>query len=303
MKYVLLLVLASFFWAGNFVIGKELTAYASPGSLTLLRYALAVMVLLPLVWWKERQLLPPKAALLPLFLMGVTGVVLFNLLQFLALANTTASNVGVISTLNTFSIAICAVLLLKERITLIQAGAMIVSFAGACLVITNGSGGGMQGVQSGDLWMLAAVGVFGIYSICSRWATSYVSPMMSVLYSGIIGVGILLPVEGASFAIHGADSYFVGAVLYISLIATILCMVFWGTGVKHLGASTAGLFMNLNPVFTVILAFILLGEQPALLQIGGTAIVIAGCLLYSYASMERKPVTVPVSASKQTAVE
>ncbi|SDN84396.1 DMT family transporter [Alkalicoccus daliensis] len=287
MRYVLLLVAASFFWGGNFVIGKGLTDYAAPETLTIYRYAIAVLCLLPIVWWKEKRILPDKKALLPLFCMGVTGVVLFNILQFLALANTSASNVGVISTLNTLSIAVCAALFLKERINRWQIGAMILSFSGAMLVITKGTALTAASVQPGDIWMVAAVMVFGLYSVFSRWATKTTSPMMSVLYSGVFGIALLLPFHADNLYIAEADGYFFGAMMYISLVATILCMVFWGTGVKHLGATASGLFMNLNPVFTVLLAFLLLGERLTWSQGIGTLIVIAGCLGYSYFRVNR----------------
>lgn len=287
MRYVLLLVSASFFWGGNFVIGKGLTAYASPETLTIYRYAIAVLCLLPIVWWKEKSILPDKRALLPLLGMGITGVVLFNILQFLALANTSASNVGVISTLNTLSIAVCAALFLKERINRWQIAAMIVSFSGALLVITKGAAPSAASVQTGDIWMVAAVMIFGIYSVFSRWATKTTSPMMSVLYSGIFGIAVLLPFHADQLYIVQADAYFIGAMLYISIVATILCMVFWGTGVKHLGATTSGLFMNLNPIFTVLLAFVLLGETLSWIQGTGTMIVISGCIGYNFFRKKR----------------
>ncbi|WP_425352509.1 DMT family transporter [Alkalicoccus urumqiensis] len=281
MRYVVLLVLASLFWAGNFIVGKGLAAMAAPDTLTTLRYAIAAAVLLPLIAFREKKVLPPARAWLPLLGMGITGVVLFNVLQFLALDQTTAANVGIISTLNTFSIALCAALLLRERIRPLQFGAMLISFGGVLLVMTNGRMPAVDTIQSGDLWMTAAVVVFGLYSVCSRWATRDVSPMMSVCWSGIIGIIILLPFNLHRFALPPVDAAFTGALLYISLVATILCMVFWGHGVKHLGASTAGLFLNLNPVFTAVLAFVFLGESLTWIQAAGTSLVIGGCIAYT----------------------
>ena len=126
-KYYVLLLLTCLFWAGNFVVSKSLVVHASPITLTTLRWMIAVVCLLPLVWWKEKKILPPRNAILPLFLMGLTGVVLFNLMQFLALEQTTATNVGLISTLNMISIAVCSAVFLKEKMNLLQIFSMIFS--------------------------------------------------------------------------------------------------------------------------------------------------------------------------------
>lgn len=79
-----------------------------------------------------------RNAILPLFLMGLTGVVLFNLMQFLAIEQTTATNVGLLSTLNMISIAVCSAIFLKEKINRLQIFSMIFSFFGVILVLSKG---------------------------------------------------------------------------------------------------------------------------------------------------------------------
>ena len=81
----LLLLLTSLLWGGNFVVGKSLVDHASPMTLTNLRWMIAIVCLLPMVWFKEKKILPPRTAILPLILMGISGVALFNIFQFLAL--------------------------------------------------------------------------------------------------------------------------------------------------------------------------------------------------------------------------
>ena len=59
-------------------------------------------------------------------------------------------------------------------------------------------------------------------------------------------------------------------------------MVFWNIGVQKLGATTSGIFLNFNPIFTAILAFIFLGEELTWIQILGTIVVVTGCYLFSH---------------------
>ncbi|MDN4095462.1 DMT family transporter [Brevibacillus agri] len=282
-KAYVLLLLTSLLWGGNFVLGKSLVGHASPLTLTSLRWLIAVLCLLPMVWWKERKLLPAKDSILPLVLMGITGVVFFNLFQFLALETTTATNVGLISTLNMLSISLFSFVFLKEQINLFQIGCMVFLLAGVLLVLSKGNADYLLTLQfnTGDLWMLAAVGVWGLYSICSKWAMTKTSPMMSILYSAVFGLAILLPFNLADFTVSNLNASFVGSLLYTGVISTVVCMVLWNIGVQKLGATTSGIFLNFNPIFTSLLAFLFLGEQLTWMQGVGGIMVIAGCFLFS----------------------
>jgi drug/metabolite transporter (DMT)-like permease len=289
-KYYLLLLLTSFLWGGNFIVGKTLVDHASPATLTILRWAIAIICLIPLVWWKEKKLIPPKESILPLFLMGITGVALFQALQFMALEKTSATNVGLISTLNMFSIAAFSFFFLKEKLNSLQFLSMIVSLFGVLVVLSKGNFELLISLRlnTGDLYMMAAVGMWGIYSVCSKWAMATVTPMMSILYSGIFGLLVLLPFTVSDFNVTNVNASFVQSILYTGLVSTVLCMVLWNIGVNKLGPSTSGLFLNFNPIFTAILAFAFLEEKMTWIQAAGIAIVIAGCFLFTI--LKNKPV-------------
>ena len=287
--YSILLLLTSLLWAGNFVTGKWLVGHASPVTLTTLRWLIAVICLLPLVWRQQKNILPPRKAVLPLLFMGMTGVVLFNILQFLALEHTSATNVGLISTMNTVSIAVFSVLLLKDKVSLVQVAAMVVSLVGVVLVLTKGSTALLLSLQfnQGDLYMLAAVCVWGIYSVCSKWAMKFVTPLAATFYSGIAGLALLLPYNASSFHITDPDGVFIAALLYTGIVSTVVCFVLWNIGVQKMGAPSAGIYLNFNPIFTAGLAFILLGEQLTGVQLAGSAVVVAGCYAFTYTKVQQ----------------
>lgn len=279
-------------------MGKTLVDHASPITLTILRWAIAIICLIPLVWWKEKKLIPPKESILPLFIMGVTGVALFQALQFMALEKTSATNVGLISTLNMFSIAAFSFFFLKEKINRLQFLTMILSLFGVLLVLSKGNMNVLLSLQfnKGDLYMMAAVGMWGIYSVSSKWAMATVTPMMSILYSGIFGLLVLLPFSINDFTVTNLNSSFMQGILYTGLVSTVLCMVLWNIGVNKLGPSTSGLFLNFNPIFTAVLAFVFLGENMTWIQAAGSVIVIAGCILFTL--LKNKPVRlmIPIPA-------
>jgi len=279
-----LMLVTSLLWGGNFVVAKTLVAHASPMTLTTVRWLIAVIVLVPLVWWKEKKLVPPKQAIVPLLLMGVTGVALFNIFQFLALELTTSTNAGLISTMNTISIALFSFVLLKEKITKWQLSAMVLSLFGVVLVLSKGDWQLLLDFQlnTGDLWMLAAVCVWGLYSICSKWAMQTASPLMATLYAGVFGVLLLLLFTSADFTFTNVNTSFILSMLYTGIISTVVCMVFWNIGVQKLGATTSGIFLNFNPIFTALLAYLFIGENMSWLQGIGGLIVIMGCYLFTH---------------------
>ncbi|MGB5946652.1 DMT family transporter [Paenisporosarcina sp.] len=291
--YYFLLLFTSFLWGGNFVVGKTLVDHASPVTLTTLRWIIAVIVLIPIVWWKEKSILPSRKAILPLILMGLTGVVLFNLFQFLALDFTSATNVGLISTLNMFSIAMFSFLFLKEKINPLQVGSMVISFVGVMLVLSKGHLEVLFsiGFNKGDLLMSAAVCVWGIYSVISKWAMKHTTPLMATLYSGIFGVIVLIPFNVRDFTITNLDASFVQSILYTGVVSTVVCMLLWNIGVQKLGATTSGMFLNFNPIFTAVIAFMWLGERMTWIQGVGSLIVITGCFLFTI--FKRKPAMLP----------
>ena len=286
---MLLLLLTSLIWGGNFVVGKTLVGHASPMTLTTLRWAIAILFLFPLVLWKEKTFFPPRKAILPLIIMGITGVALFNLFQFWALEKTSATNVGLISTLNAISIAIFSSVFLKERLNILQLFSMLLSFLGVVLVLTKGDMNLLFTMKFnlGDVYMLIAVCIWGLYSVCSRWATKTVSPIMATCYSGVFGLIILIPFNLTEFTITKVDTAFVVSILYTGVISTVLCMIFWNIGVQKIGAITAGIFLNFNPIFTAILAFFILDEKLSWIQGIGSVIVIIGCYLFTYFKTHR----------------
>ncbi|MDF2679582.1 MAG: conserved hypothetical rane protein [Brevibacillus sp.] len=281
--YAVLLLCTSLLWGGNFVVGKFLVGHASSMTLTNLRWIIAVVCLIPMVWFREKRILPTKQAVLPLILMGVTGVALFNLFMFWALERTDATNVGLLSTLNPVSIAIFSFLLVKEKIRPLQILAMLISFGGVLVVLSNGDLGHLANLHFnvGDLWMLAAVAMWGIYSVCARWAMQTVTPLMSTLYSGVFGVALMLPFNLTTFTIQNTNWPFWVSLFYVGVLATVVSMVMWNVGVQKVGATSSGMFLNFNPVFTAILAFFLLGERMTTVQLLGSVIVIVGCYLFS----------------------
>lgn len=90
------------------------------------------------------------------------------------------------------------------------------------------------------------------------------------------------------------DASFVQSILYTGVVSTVVCMLLWNIGIQKLGATTSGIFLNFNPIFTAIIAFTLLGEKITWIQVVGSVVVIVGSLLFTYVNNKPKYlITVP----------
>lgn len=105
---------------------------------------------------------------------------------------------------------------------------------------------------------------------------------MATLYAGVFGVLLLLPFTSADFTFTNVNTSFILSMLYTGIISTVVCMVFWNIGVQKLGATTSGIFLNFNPIFTALLAYLFIGENMSWLQGIGGLIVIMGCYLFTH---------------------
>ncbi len=296
MSYVLL-ILSSLFWGGNYVLGKYLVVSAPSLTLTSLRWLVAVVLLIPIVWIRERQLWPPRQAWPSLIIMGLTGALLFNIFMFMAVRRTSSDDAGLISTLNPVAIAMVAYLVLKTRINWKQVLAMAVSFAGVLVVVSGGQWQVLERMHfnPGDWYMLLSVAAWGIYSVAGRVAMRSVSPLLATLWMGIISLAVTLPANIATgLQLHGLHTDFWWSVLYVGVVATVLAMAFWNMGVKQVGATLSGIFLNFTAVFTAILAYLFFHESLSLAQSLGMVLVIGGVTIFT---LVRSPAAVTRQAA------
>ena len=168
----LLLVLTTLFWSGNFVLGRAVHAVFTPFTLSFWRWAVALAILLPFVWSSLRRQKPLLRRHGPiLFLLSVLGVVNFNTFVYIGLQSTTATNAVIMLSVTPVLIVALSFLLLRQTVTGWQALGIAVSLAGVLVIVGRGE---LQSLLArrfnfGDLWILAAVFSWALYSVCLRW--------------------------------------------------------------------------------------------------------------------------------------
>jgi drug/metabolite transporter (DMT)-like permease len=285
----LMLAICNLFWAGNYVFGKYVVAEMTPLWITFSRWLLAGFLLFPLAYYMEKPVWSAiKKDWFLLICMGLLGIVGFNIVLYSALEYTTATNAALVSALNPGVIVVSSVILYRERISLMQICGFCAALVGVVIVLTNGDMERLLQVEFnlGDLLMLAAVVIWTLYSQVAKRIS--IPPITATAISTGSAVLMLAPFALAQgIEITRLGPLAITGILYMAVFSSACSFVFWNMSVQEVGASKAGVFLNLIPVFTAIISS-LLGERITGAQGLGGLLVLFGIYLTSGRQVLRK---------------
>jgi len=292
-----LLVAAVLLWSGNFIAGRAMGDSVSAVGLNFWRWLLALAILLPLAWPEMRRHGRELAASWRyLVLLGLTGVAAFHILVYKALEHTTATNALLVLSTAPAGIMLLSRLALGEPIRPLQWLGIVVSFAGAVVLITHGNPEALRNLAlgQGELWMLAAVPVWSAYSVLLKRRPPSLPQRSTLTASTAIGLAWMTPlVAAAPAALDFAWTPALAAgVAYIGVGASVVAFLCWNRGVALVGPARAGVYIHLMPVFGAVLGFLLLGESLQPYHALGAALVATGIVLTQRRPGGRVPVPV-----------
>lgn len=280
-----LLVLAAFFWSTNMVVGRAAHELIPPIAFNFWRWLLALLILLPLTW---RELLRQRRLILRhwriLGALALTGITAFHSAIYLGLSLSPAINGLLLFATSPLFFVLLAWLLAGERIGAAQALGILLSLAGAALVIARGDPAALLALRlaPGDLWLLAGVVLWALYSVLLRRRPERLPPLTLLAATVACALILLLPLyalELASGARLQVSAASVASLAYVALCPSVLAYVCWNRGVREVGAARAGVTLQLMPLFGALLAVIFLGEELAGYHWLGGALVMSGIML------------------------
>jgi len=280
-----LLILTNFFWASNWVVGRGVHEAFPPVALSFWRWIIAASVLAPfaLPRLKGKWHLVRSHWLLFLIL-GGTGVATFQSIIYIALNYTTAVNATILNASSPLVMVLMVWAIEGQPATLRQWLGMALTFVGVLLIVSRGDWRNLRDFHfnPGDLVVFISVPIWCLYSILLRHRPSAMDGMAFLFVLLLIGLAVLSPayVYETIYVRTPVWSWSIAAiVIYIALTASVLGYIFWNRGVALIGPNRAGFTTPFQPVFTALLAVIVLGEEFHLYHAIGFAIVLAGWLL------------------------
>ncbi len=290
-----MLTLPPLLWAGNAVVGRLLVGSVPPLALSAMRWALALVILLPFGWRLLQRPQDIRQRWPYLALLGFLGVGCFNGLQYLALQTSTPINVTLIISSMPLWMMGMGTLFYGEHPTRRQLWGALLSLCGVMLVLSRGQPEVLMALRllPGDLVMLLAIALWAVYS----WMLARPPAHMRgearpdwgwaelLLVQVLFGAAWAGAAAGVEAAINPAtirwSPWVVVALAYVAIGPSVLAYRFWGTGVATVGPAIAAFFNNLTPLFAAVMSAAWLGEAPHWYHVAAFVLIAAGILVTS----------------------
>ncbi|WP_216628113.1 DMT family transporter [Paenibacillus germinis] len=292
------LIGANLFWAGNIIFGKLIVAELPAEWTVFLRWVVGLILLIPIAQFIEKpswdQIWRNNWVLI--ILLATLSIVLYTYLSYASLQFTSATNSALFTTLAPGLIMLFSLIFLREKVSAFQFIGLIISFIGVLIVLTKGNLLQLFHTQynEGDAIMLLAVLCWTAYSLLLKKAKG-IPPVTLVAMIALVGAILMIPFLFFQ-PIHSDKITSLGivGVIYMGVFPSVGSFIFWNQGVKILGASKAGITMNLIPVFTAIIS-VILGHALEMSQMLGGLMTIAGMLLIAIKRKQESQISAPVA--------
>jgi drug/metabolite transporter (DMT)-like permease len=278
-----LLIIATLSWSANFIVGKFSTLFLIPPlSLNFFRWLIVWFILLPFfIVPVIKQFHIIKANFGLLFLMGITSTGLFNSLVYTALNYTQVVNAVLMISVIPIVVAIFSSMLGVEQSSRFHYYGLVLSLMGVGTIIFKGSLDLLLQLNfnQGDLWMVAAVIAWAIYSTLLKKKKLPFTQFELIFILTTIGTVFLIP----QFLYEQVNGYktnfnlaFYLIVTFIVIFPAMLAYYCWQKAIEIIGPNRASIFLHLMPIFGAIMALIIFNEQFVAFHYIGTVFIVSG---------------------------
>ena len=281
----LFLTLASLFWGFNAIASRLAIDEISPMSLVSGRW-LGVLIILSIICRHQLSLgfQVFKSNYKWMIVMGLCGFTTFNSLYYISAHHTVAINLGIVQSTTPAFIMIISMFWLKTRINLKQVTGLLITFIGVSIVISNGNLASLLRLKlnNGDLLLIVACIFYAIYAVGLRKRPEINDVLLMTFFSYVAFIGslpgLIIEITQYSFFFPTFKGLMILSVIIIfpSLLAQILFM----KGVKIVGPALSGLYTNLVPIFTSVLAIIVLDEVFHIYHLISLIIIFLGIYIF-----------------------
>lgn len=305
MVYVRLIATA-LMWATVFHVGQYVVTFMSPLSAAAWRFALAALIFVPLVAWREGWSLDGIRQNAPvLAIMSLVGVFGFNIGLFYGLKATSAVNGALIVGVNPALTAVLAALVNRQAPRPAQVAGLVLGMAGVAVVVSHGSWAALASLHlaAGDALVLLGALCWAIYTVLPQ---RYVRGLSSVQIAASTVVGGAALMVGFA-AVCAPDFTQVPSwpgllgIAFMGVFGSVLAYLWWNDGIKVVGPTQAAICMNFVPLFAALIG-VLRGEQLLTSQWLGAALVVCGVLVSALLGKRVAAVPVPVPAAPSAAL-
>lgn len=280
-RSVLAMLLLALMWGLSIPITKLGLETVPPLMFTVLRFLVAVPLLLILA---AGQLRVPLQAAPSIVALGIMGITLGNVAQSYGVQGTSASVGTIISATIPIFIVIFAAMRLGQPVAGRHWAGLLAAFAGIALVAA-GSGSGMDDLTkttlAGVIWMLVSALAIAFYYIWSAELADRYGTLPVAAWNAFAGFVAILPLAASEMATTDYDvtAQAIWAAVYLGVMVTVAGLLLWLYILRAVPARVAASVQYLQPVFGITAASLMFGDQLGPLFAAGVVVIIVGLAL------------------------
>ena len=280
-----LLTLTSIFWAFNTIAGRAAVGEVSPLLIVSLRWLFVSIILTFLCRNQLKEIWTILSQKIKwLIIMGLFGFTGFNSAYYIAAHDTIAINLGLVQGTMPAFIIIIAWVWLKDKINLTQFLGVLITFIAVLIVVSAGNLTILLNLElkKGDIVMIFACTLYAVYAVGLRKKPQIGAlPLLTFFaYVAFVGSlpGLIYETYSNQLILPGLKGCIILGVIII--FPSFLAQIFFMKGVEKIGPARSGLYTNLVPVFSSILAVFLLGESFQFYHFLSLSMIFAGIYLF-----------------------
>jgi len=281
------LTIMALLWAGGMVVSKLIAEQAGPFTIAFLRFFIATIILgaaVALSVKDDNHTVINKRLFVLVFCAAFLGVFCYNVFLYTGIKLIDASRGSVIISTVPIVIAIFSFFVFKEKMSIWKLMGICLSITGAWVVISKGELGLIfsESIGRGELYLMLCVLCAAGFTLFSKQILHTLKPLVTMMYISSIGTAFLFMPAVMEMRQSSLDLYstsFIVNLLYLAIGPSVFASVFYHQAIRQVGPSKASQYMNLIPVFAVVMAVVFLGEPLTYSLLIGGALVTAGLYL------------------------
>ena len=261
-----LLTLTSIFWAFNTIAGRAAVGEVSPFLIVSIRWFFVSIILSILCRNQLKEIWKILSKRINwLILMGLFGFTGFNSAYYIAAHETIAINLGLVQGTMPAFIIIIAWIWLRDKINFTQFLGVLITFTAVLIVVSAGNLTILLDLKlnNGDIVMIFACSLYAVYAVGLRKKPKIGAlPLLTFFaYVAFLGSlpGLIYETISNQIILPGLKGCVILGVIII--FPSFLAQIFFMKGVEKIGPARSGLYTNLVPVFSSILAVFYLQES------------------------------------------
>lgn len=281
---IVLFLCAPLLFASNMVAARWLSGSVPPVTLAFGRWAVAALVLLPVVWTPLRQGALRQAPAGVLALLALLGGVVSVAPQYGAAAHTSAGNIALIAAMSPLLVALIERVVWGVRLRLPVIAGIACAFTGIAVATARGDLAALARLEfnPGDALMFFAILAWAGYTALLRHRPVRLPPLVLlwvVAAGGALGMAPLLPLEWSRLGVPHLGAQALWGMIFLGLVAGIGAYGIFARVVAQVGAARASMSMYLIPAYALALGATLLGESLHAYHVVAMALVLGGVAL------------------------